>query len=379
MSNTMNVLFVSNDPSLSLSESNARVRMLEYSRAIGTLHIVTAGKKRETIVDGQLTIHVIPCNRFTRVSSLSRKAHAIILEHTISVVSAQDPFEHGLAALKAIAGTKAKLHVQIHTDFLSPWFVRGVNLRAPKVPVPVLNRARRSIADTVLPKAAGIRVVSERIRASLIEKYGTAIPDPVVIPIHIQADLPEPVRLPVHPFTFALITVGRLEPEKRIQDSITALARIRDEYPAVGLIVVGAGSELSKLRKLAYSKGLAKRVVFTDGWRTDAWGLMRNAQAYIQTSAYEGYSRTLVEAALAEIPIITTDVGIVGEVFKGYRDVLSTPVADPAALAVHIRELVENVALRTELTMHARDSVNAHLAATASGAEGIAKDLARLL
>lgn len=379
MSNTMNVLFVSNDPSLLEPESDVRTRMRAYASAIGTLHIVTPGKRRETVTDGPLTIYSVRCNRFTRVRALSQKAHAVIVENTISVVSAQDPFEHGLAALKAIKGTAAKLHIQVHTDFLSPWFVRGGNIRSPHVPVPVLNRARRTIATTVLPHAAGIRVVSERIRTSLIEKYGSTIPDPVVIPIHIDTTVPDPVKLPVHPFTFALITVGRLEPEKRIQDSITALARIKDEYPSVGLIVVGAGSELGVLRKLARAQGLASRVVFTDGWRSDAWGLMRSAQAYIQTSAYEGYSRTLVEAALAEIPIITTDVGIVGEVFKGYRDVLSVPVADPAALAVHIRELVENVALRTELIMHARDAVKKHLEETGSGAEKIAEDLTRLV
>ncbi|MEK7100537.1 MAG: glycosyltransferase, partial [Patescibacteria group bacterium] len=326
-----------------------------------------------------LRIYGVSVPKYLRVATLAKRAKQIIEKYQIEVVSAQDPFEHGLAALRATRGTTAKLHVQIHTDFLSPWFVRGGNIRSPHVPVPVLNRIRRRIADRVLPQAHGIRVVSKRISDSVVKKYGSRVVEPSIVPISVTQERPEKVPLPAHPFTFALLTVGRLEPEKRIEDSIAALARIKDAYPAVGLIVVGEGSEKPKLKKLAHALGLGSRVVFTDGWRTDAWGLMRSSQAYIQTSAYEGYGRTLVEAALVEVPIITTDVGIVGEVFQGYKDVLAVPVADPAALAVHIRELVENVALRTELAMHARDTVIKHLQSADSSSKAIAADLAKLV
>jgi glycosyltransferase involved in cell wall biosynthesis len=374
----MNVLFVGSDPTL-MEEGASRARMREYAAAIGDLHILTTGPKNYTYEETGLRIYGVAVPKYLRVATLAKRAKQIIEKHQIEVVSAQDPFEHGLAALRATAGTSAKLHVQIHTDFLSPWFVRGGNIRSPHVPVPVLNRIRRRIADRVLPKAHGIRVVSKRISDSIVKKYGSRIAEPSIIPISVTQERPEKVPLPAHPFTFALLTVGRLEPEKRIEDSIAALARIKDAYPAVGLIIVGEGSEKSKLKKLAHALGLGPRVVFTDGWRADAWGLMRSSQAYIQTSAYEGYGRTLVEAALAEVPIITTDVGIVGEVFQGYKDVLAVPVADPAALAVHIRELVENVALRTELAMHARDTVTRHLQGADSSSRAIAADLAKLV
>lgn len=375
----MNVLFVSNDPGLLQPESAVSARMRLYAEAIGKLYVVTPSLLPYERTDSVLAVYGVPCTRLTRVRALAAKAHDLIVREQIEVVSAQDPFEQGLAALKAVAGTSAKLHVQVHTDFLSPWFVRGGNFRAPKVPMPLVNRVRRHIADRVLPHACGIRAVSKRIATSLEGRYGSTIPTPVVIPIEVVSDVPESVALPHRNFTFTLLTVGRLEPEKRIEDSIAALAKITDAYPAVGLLIVGDGTEKQRLKKMVVRHRLTDKVLFTDGWREDAWGMMRSAQAYIQTSAYEGYSRTLIEAALAEVPIITTDVGIVGEVLVGYRDVLAAPVADPAALAVHVRALVEQVATRTQLTINAKRAVEQHLAMTDASPRAIASDLARCL
>ncbi len=375
----MKVLFVSNDPAIFDATSAVRARMRAYAATIGELHIVSSaafGAREEQ--DGNLYLHPVYAWKLFRVRALARRAHALILHYGIEVVSAQDPFEHGLAALRAVAGTNAKLHIQVHTDFLSPWFVKSGNWRSPQVRMPFLNRWRRRVADRVLPQAHGIRVVSERVKASLIARYGAGIVEPSVIPIAVSAALPEPVRLPDHPFTFALLSVSRLEPEKRLEDILAALKLVVGHYPMVGLCIAGEGSERGRLERMARSLGLAKHVVFL-GARSDARGLMRSAQAFIQASAYEGYGVTLIEAALAKVPIITTDVGIVGEVFKGYQDVLSVPVADPTALSLAIVGFIEDNSVRQELPRHAEETAQAHLASAGDIPMRIAEDLARLI
>jgi glycosyltransferase involved in cell wall biosynthesis len=270
------------------------------------------------------------------------------------------------------------LHIQVHTDFLSPWFVKSGNWRSPRVRMPFLNRYRCRIADRILPAANGIRVVSERVKNSLILHYGSRIPEPSVIPIAIDSVVPELVRLPAHSFNFALIAVGRLEPEKRIEDILAALKLVAEHYPMVGLFIIGEGRERTRLERMSRSLGLADKVIFL-GNRPDAWGFMRSAQAFIQASAYEGYGRTLVEAALARVPIITTDVGIVGEVFKGYRDVLATPVADPVNLSYSIIGLIEDTAVRQSLPINAETAARAHLASIGDLPARIAADLAQVL
>ena len=157
------------------------------------------------------------------------------------------------------------------------------------------------------------------------------------------------------------------------------MARIIVEYPSLGLFIVGEGRRRKQLEQTVQGLGLEGRVVFLGERGTEAPGLMASAQAFIQASAYEGYGRTLIEAALARVPIITTDVGIVGEVFKGYEDVLSAPVADPAALATHIAGLIEDVQARRSLVLEAEKTAREHLALYADQPCLIAEDLARTL
>lgn len=375
----MKTLFISNDPAIFDAASAVRARMRLYAAQMEELHILSlsyADAREEQ--DGNLFLHPARSWKIFRVSVLAKVAHALILEYGIQVVSAQDPFEHGLAALRAVQGTSAKLHVQVHTDFLSIWFVRSGNWRSPRVRMPALNWYRRRIADRVLPHADGIRVVSDRIKQSLLARYHSTIPEPSVIPVAVGAAVPPLALLPKHSFSFALIAVGRLEPEKRIEDILAALALVVKRYPMVGLFIVGEGSERNRLERMTRALGLSNKVIFL-GARTDARALMGSAQAFIQASAYEGYGRTLIEAALAKIPVITTDVGIVGEVFKGFEDVLAVPVADPTALSFSIVGLVEDTAVRMELPMHAEASARAHITMVGDIPTRVAEDLSRFI
>lgn len=373
----MKALFISNDPTIFDPASPARARMRAYATRIGELHIASAapfGTREEE--DGPLFLHPIRAWKLFRVRALASRARELILAHGIEVVSAQDPFEHGLAALRAARGTNAKLHLQVHTDFLSPWFTRSGNWRSPRVRMPLLNSWRRRVADRILPEARGIRAVSARVKQSLLDRYGARIVEPSVIPVPVDPIIPEPMRLPPHPFTFALITVGRLEPEKRIEDILAALKLVVTHYPMVGLFVVGDGRERRKLERLVRSLGIGEHVIFL-GARPDARALMGSAQAFIQASAYEGYGRTLIEAALARLPIITTDVGIVGEIFRGYRDVLVAPVADPTALSLNIVGFIADNAARQELPRSAETVARTHLADVGDVPTKVAEDLAQ--
>ncbi len=357
----MKALFISNDPKIFISNSAARARMRAYALAIGELHILSAAP-RGTLkeVDGPLTLHPVSNSKIRSLFEMLHTARNIIQTHAIDVVSAQDPFEYGFVAMLAARNTRAALHIQIHTDFLSPWFVSADGFRAPKASVPVINKIRRRIASVVLRNADGIRAVSKRVAESIQRTYGTTVPIATVLPIAVDVSAQTAVPLPPHSFSFSLITVARLEYEKRIQDILYAIARIQQLYPSLGLFIVGKGSERRGLETLAKKLGLSDKVVFL-GERGDARGLMKSAHAYIQASAYEGYGRTLIEAALARIPIITTDVGIVGEVFIGYEDVLSAPVADPAQLAVHISGLIEDHQARLALAINADKKARDHL------------------
>jgi glycosyltransferase involved in cell wall biosynthesis len=383
----MNALFIVNEPAIFNAESRAREHMRAYAREIGTLHVLSRGSGpdyHEDLGDGKsLTLHAVDWTKWSGkppflFRTLRACAQKIIRDEHIEIVSAENPFEYGLVALRAIQGTNAKLHIQVYTDPFSQWFTRVKIIYSSEVKMPAINRVRQSIANKVLPKANGIRVVSKRVQESLIARFGNRIVTPHVIPVEIPTEMPPQLPLPPHTSTFTLITVSRLEPEKRIQDILLALAKIRRRYPSVGLVIVGEGSQRKNLENYAKKLGVVENVLFA-GHVDNAWGMMRSAQAYIQASGYEGYSRTLIEAALAHIPIITSDVGLVGEVFRGYEEVLSAPPGDPSALATAIIGLIEDNEARTQYVINAEKAVRDYLANTHVSPVDIAQDLRNTL
>lgn len=376
----MKVLMIGSDSEALVPDSALAKRLTSYAEHLTEIHVLLLGRgKRQP--DIQIAPNVWAYDRRTRFGIRSfwrgeQPAKELIQAHAIDVVSAQNPFEHGWVAERAVRGTRAKLHLQVHTDYLSPWFTRGAIYRSPRVRMPMLNRVRIRIADTVVPRASGIRVVSQRVKESMVKRYGNRIPEPQVIPIPVSIEVPPKVELPPHPFTFTLIAVSRLEPEKRIPDLLAAVRRLKDAYPMLGLVIVGDGRERKRLENLVRSWRLTEHVQFL-GKRSDAWGLMQSANALIQASAYEGYGITLLEAALAGVPIISSDVGIVGEVFTGYENILAAPVGDPTNLAALTAQLIEDPHVRTVLSIEGKRAALTHLAQVRNTPADIAQDMMR--
>lgn len=367
----MKALFISTDSSIPDVTSATRLRMQAYADAIGEMHVLLRGRKARTTTDGAITIHEVRVPKHLIPFKLQEHARSIIETYGIDIVSTQDPFEYGWVGLKACKGTKAKLHVQIHTDLFSPWFTRGPLL------VSLLNRIRLMLADKVLPQADGIRVVAPRIERALVARYKGRIQAPVVIPI-ASPDVGAEQRTLEAPFPFTLLTAARLEAEKRLEDLLCAVAEVRKTYPTVGLIVAGGGRERMRLRLCARSFGIENHVRFL-GARADVGDLMGAAHAYVQSSAYEGYGLSLVEAARKDLPIVTTNVGIVGDVLVGGTHALVSEPGDIDGLVQNIKALIEDNRLRITLAQAAHQAVDEHLAHYQNQPQMIADDLKRIV
>lgn len=367
----MRALFISNDRSIPDVGSATRSRMQAYADRIGEMHVLLRGEKARSINDGSISIHEFRISKFLVPFMLQRHARILIKKHRIEIVSAQDPFEHGWVAMRAVRDSDVKLHIQVHTDFLSPWFRLGYSQQA------LLNHVRVAMADVVLPKADGIRVVSERVKRSLIARYGDRIVEPVVIPIAMREDTTSSTPPPA-PFPFTILAVSRLEPEKRVGDLLRVLARIVKKNPHVGLVLAGDGSEQKRLRHLAHALHVEDHVRFL-GSRADISEIMRSAHAYVHASAFEGYGLSLIEAASAGLPIVTTDVGIVGDVLQSNVSALVVHVGDIMQMTRYVERLIEDEALRTSLSLAAHQAAREHVEKFRDQPARIAEDLEQVL
>lgn len=219
------------------------------------------------------------------------------------IVSAQDPFETGLAAWCIARYFGVPLAVEIHTDFLAPSYVRQS----------VLNRIRVAIAGFVLARAMGGYAVSERIAKRVHERYGRT-PPLSVLPIFVDVRRFSGIAHTPHPrFPTALLWVGRLEPEKDPEQALLALAAVRRAGFDAGLTVVGSGSLLRALTDKARELGIAAQVEFTENSVPDVAPYYAQADLLLVTSRYEGYGMVIVEALAAGVPVLATDVGIARE------------------------------------------------------------------
>lgn len=354
----MNVLFVSGDVRICDTESKSANRMREYATVFGSLHVIVAGG-RSSYTDGPLTVEGVSSAGIGKFLVLPKVIARALAKERFDVVSAQDPFEYGLAAYFGCKTSRTPIQFQIHTDFLSPEFIRTS---------PFLNSMRVRIADWLLPKARGVRVVSKRIHDSLMLRYGSRIVTPVIIPIAI----PEVELAPVWraPYTFTLITIARLEAEKNLTTLLEAMARVKAAYPQAGLVIVGEGRLRGMLESCVDTLGLKSNVMFL-GARTDISSLLNGATAYVQASMYEGYGMALIEAARAGLPIISTDVGVVGEVLTPERDVLVIPQRDPEKIAEAVIRLIEDTQFRDTLRLSGQAAAEKHLEGTGDQATRI--------
>ena len=218
------------------------------------------------------------------------------------VVSVQDPFETGLVGWLIARRFKVPLHVQIHTDFLSPAYAQ----------LSLMNRARVLLAGFVLRRAAGIRVVSVRIKGS-IEAHGVAC-RVAVLPIFIDIDrvrgaADATVTSRFGSFGIRALVVSRLEPEKNVALALRAFASSASSDSC--LIVVGTGTEKVSLQHFAKRLNVAERVFFEG--EHDAAPYYAFSDIVLVPSKYEGYGLVAVEALAAGKPVLSTDVGVARE------------------------------------------------------------------
>lgn len=342
----MNVLMFSSDREIFNEQSAVRERMSEYGRYMATLHIIvftrhTHGFSRAQIAEN---VWVYPTNSRSRwhcVFDAARTGRDIIGNWILDIgnsrenfiVTSQDPFEIGLAAWCVARRKKCALQLQIHTDIFSPCFARES----------LKNRIRVRIARFLLPRADCVRVVSERIKHSLIERHIVPESRIAVLPVFVdvQKIRSAPITVDVHKkyrqFDFVILMVSRLTREKNIGLALASLQTVVRTHPHTGLVIAGEGPERAILEADTIRRGLQHNVIFTGA--VDFSTLIsyyKTADLYLLTSNYEGYGRTLIEALAVGLPMVVTDVGIAREITQNRKHNIIVPIGDIISLTQRI-------------------------------------------
>jgi len=156
------------------------------------------------------------------------------------------------------------------------------------------------------------------------------------------------------------VYVGRLSREKGLMDLMEAW-RLAHVDPAVLLVagpdMVGHPWDVgAAARAFVEQHGLGGSVRFV-GSTTDVPALLHLADIAIQPSHFEALGLSAVEALAAGVPVIASEVGGLLDFVVDGRNGKLCPPQDPGSLAIAIKALVEDEALRRMLAKNARPSV----------------------
>jgi glycosyltransferase involved in cell wall biosynthesis len=151
-------------------------------------------------------------------------------------------------------------------------------------------------------------------------------------------------------------TVGRLDQVKDLGTLIEAFALVRRSEPDARLVIIGDGSESTRLEECATELGARDGVLFV-GHRDDARDLLAAFDMYANSSVYEGISLTILEAMAAGLPVVATRVGGTPEIIDDEHTGLLVPMQSPLELAAAIETLLASPSSCRSLGRAARHCV----------------------
>lgn len=152
-----------------------------------------------------------------------------------------------------------------------------------------------------------------------------------------------------------ILFMGRLVYEKGVQHLISAMPKILQNYHDAKLIVAGKGGMMDELRNQVNSMGIGNKVYFT-GYLSSKQvvKMYKCADISVFPSTYEPFGIVALEAMLAGVPTVVSDVGGLNEIVTHKEDGMKCYAGNPNSIADSILELLFNPALCNEITKKAR-------------------------
>jgi glycogen(starch) synthase len=219
-----------------------------------------------------------------------------------------------------------------------------------------LSRQVHAVESWLVRESDSLITCSASMCDEIAELFGPGLAEITVIRNGIEA-----ARWPFatrRPRTGApeLLFVGRLEYEKGVHDAIAALPRIRRAHPGTTLTVAGEGTQLDWFVEQARKHRVLKATRFVGRLDHDELlGALHRADAAVLPSHYEPFGLVALEAAAAGTPLVTSNIGGLGEAVIDGITGMSCPPRDVARLAKAVCAVLDDPAAAQRRAYAARE------------------------
>ncbi|EMI56114.1 glycosyltransferase [Rhodopirellula sallentina] len=153
-----------------------------------------------------------------------------------------------------------------------------------------------------------------------------------------------------------IVAVGRLWPQKRIRDLIWAGELLGTLRQDTTLVIIGDGPQREEMLRHRDTVSRPLHVRFA-GARDDVQQLLPHADAFWIASEYEGQSNAVVEAMLAGVPVVASNI-------PGNRDLVEDgetgflfDLGDEAKMVEITNVILNNPQLASKVTSNAKSNI----------------------
>ena len=155
-----------------------------------------------------------------------------------------------------------------------------------------------------------------------------------------------------------ILYVGRLVYEKGVQHLISAMPKILANYHDAKLIIAGKGGMLDELKAQAFNMGLSNKVYFTGYLNAkQVQKMYKCADVAVFPSTYEPFGIVALEAMLAGVPTVVSDVGGLNEIVEHRIDGMKSYAGNSNSIADSVLTLLYDAGLASNIAKRAKAKV----------------------
>ena len=155
-------------------------------------------------------------------------------------------------------------------------------------------------------------------------------------------------ELNLAPDSFVVGFIGRLAKQKRVEDLIWMVEILRQIRPQLQLVLIGDGPERERLEQFTRDIHCDQHVTFL-GHRDDAARFLPACNVFGLASSFEGMSNSIMEAMLAGLPIVASDIPPNRELVSQSETGFLFKLADTVGIMQFVRRLIDEPGLAERL------------------------------
>jgi glycosyltransferase involved in cell wall biosynthesis len=197
--------------------------------------------------------------------------------------------------------------------------------------------------------------VAEEVAGSLSKLYGVrrcrVIPNCIPTDLYANPGIPRKEWRAKQGFQDSdvlFVCVARFAPQKNHALLLKSFAQSAVSDPRAHLVLVGEGDLRANLEEQVSTLDLAGKVHFL-GLRSDIPDVLSAMDVFVLSSDYEGNPLSVLEAMASGLPIVSTAVGGVPNLFEAGKEGFLLPAGDLQGLARSMNSLLKYEAVRRSM------------------------------